>query len=40
VSDEANVDEGDGSVFAAGDLTAGKAGKDGDDDEGQGEAKR
>jgi hypothetical protein len=40
VPDEANADEGDGSVFAAGDLTAGKAGKDGDDDEGRGEVKR
>lgn len=39
--DSANVDEGDGgSVFAAGDLTDEKAGKNGDGDEGQGEEQK
>ncbi len=35
--DEANADEGGGSAFAAGELTAEKGGKNGDGEEGEGD---
>lgn len=39
-ADAANADEGDGSAFAAGDLTDEKAGENGDGNEGEGEGQK